>query len=70
MISKYVLEKQSLGDTRQAREIAEEYNDTIIYPDKVRINLYYLYHYSFWKDLEIVFATVFGLKIEYAGEEI
>lgn len=48
----------------------EQYNDKIIYPDKVRLNLYYLHNYSFYKDIEMIFATVLGNKIKYAGEEI
>ena len=47
-----------------------EYNDTVIWPDKVRINLYYLDHYSFCKDLQMIFCTVLGKKMEYAGEVI
>ena len=47
-----------------------EYNDTVIYPDKVRINLYYLDHYSFIKDIQMIFCTVLGKKMKYAGEEI
>lgn len=47
-----------------------KYNDEVIYPDKVRLNLYYLKHYSFMKDIKIIFATVLGLRIEYAGELI
>lgn len=43
---------------------------SIIYPDKVRLNLYYLQHYSFWMDLKMIFATVQGKKIEFAGEVI
>ena len=38
--------------------------------NKVRLNLYYLQHYSFWMDLKMIFATVLGRKIEFAGEEI
>ena len=47
-----------------------EYNDTVIWPDKVRINLYYLDHYSFCKDLQMIFCTVLGKNMEYAGEVI
>lgn len=47
----------------------EEYNDKVIYPDKVRINRYYLHHYSFLKDLEMIFATVLGRRMNY-GKEI
>lgn len=52
------------------QEIATWYNDNIIYPDKVRLNCYYYRHYSFLKDIEMIFATVLGWKIKYAGEEI
>jgi lipopolysaccharide/colanic/teichoic acid biosynthesis glycosyltransferase len=48
----------------------KEYNDTVIFPDKVRINCYYLHHHSFWTDLKILFATVLGKKLMYAGERI
>ena len=46
------------------------YNDEVIYPDKVRLNLYYYNHYSFWTDIKMIFATVLGKKIVYAGEKI
>ena len=38
MIAEYVAQKQKEGDTRDAQDIAVEYNDTVIYPDKVRLN--------------------------------
>ena len=47
-----------------------EYNDKVIFPDKVRINRYYLHNYSFWTDIKIIFATVLGRRMEYGGEEI
>ena len=47
-----------------------KYNDEVIWPDKVRLNLYYLQHYSFWMDMKMIFATMLGRKIEFAGEEI
>ena len=46
------------------------YNDEVIFPDKVRLNRYYLHHYSFWMDLKMIFATVLGRKIRYAEELI
>lgn len=52
------------------QEIAVWYNDNIIYPDKVRLNCYYYRNYSFIKDIQMIFATVLGRKIEYAGEII
>lgn len=70
MISAYVTQKQAEGDTRPMQEIATEYNDTVIYPDKVRLNKYYYEHYSFVKDIEMIFATVLGFKVKFAGEEI
>ena len=70
MISDYVAKRQGNGDTRSIQEIATEYNDTMIYPDKVRLNCYYYRHYSFIKDIEIIFATIFGFKVKFAGEEV
>lgn len=56
--------------TMSDQEIAVWYNDNVIYPDKVRLNCYYYRNYSFIKDIQMIFATVLGNKIEYAGEEI
>ena len=69
MISEYVAQKQKEGDGRPVQEIAVEYNDTVIYPDKVRLNYYYR-HYSFLKDIEMIFATVLGFKVKFAGERV
>ena len=52
------------------QEIAVWYNDNVIYPDKVRLNCYYYRNYSFVKDIQMIFATILGKKIEYAGEII
>ena len=52
------------------QELAVWYNDNVIYPDKVRLNCYYYRHYSFWKDIEMIFATVLGRKVKFMGEEI
>ena len=70
MISDYVAKRQAEGDKRPMQEIATEYNDKVIYPDKVRINCYYYRNYSFVKDIEMIFATVLGRKIKYNGEMI
>lgn len=48
----------------------QEFNDKVIYPDKVRINLYYLDHYSFLADIKLIFATVLGKRIKYNNELI
>lgn len=47
-----------------------QYNDEVIFPDKVRLNLYYYRHYSFWMDLKIIWATIFHRHLLYAGELI
>lgn len=70
MISDYVAKKKAQGDNRPTQVIAEEYNDNVIYPDKVRINLYYLHHYSFIKDIQMIFCTVLGRRMQYNGEVI
>ena len=70
MISEYVAERQAEGDSRPIQEIATEYNDNVIYPDKVRLNKYYYRNYSFIKDIEMIFATVLGWKVKFAGEEV
>lgn len=48
----------------------QKYNDEIIYPDKIRINLYYLEHYSFIKDIQMIICTVLGKRMRYGGEII
>ena len=70
MISEYVAKKHAEGDKRAMQEIAVEYNDTVIYPDKVRLNLYYLDHYSFIKDFQMIVCTVLGKKMKYNNEII
>ena len=52
------------------QENPQEYNDEVIYPDKVRINLYCLSHYSFIMDIKMIVATVLGKRIEYNHELI
>lgn len=37
-----------------------EYNDTIIFPDKVLMNLDYYYNRSFLGDIRIIIKTIFG----------
>ena len=37
------------------------YNDQVIYPDKVRINLDYYNNQSIWLDIKIIFATIFRI---------
>ena len=39
-----------------------EYNDTVIFPDKVQMNLDYYYNRSFWGDMMVILRTVFRRK--------
>ena len=82
MIAEYIRTQRSKGHTDSTditeidvskltdQELAVWYNDHVIYPDKVRLNLYYLDHYSFIKDIQMIICTVLGKKMRYAGEEI
>lgn len=36
-----------------------KYNDEVIFPDKVKINLDYYYNHTFWGDVKIIFKTIF-----------
>jgi lipopolysaccharide/colanic/teichoic acid biosynthesis glycosyltransferase len=57
-------------DSMTDQELAVWYNDHVIYPDKVRLNLYYLDHYSFIKDIQMIICTVLGKHMEYNKEII
>ena len=48
----------------------QKYTDEVIFPDKVRINRYYLHHYSFIKDIQMIFCTVLGRRMKYGNEII
>jgi len=41
------------------KENPVKYNDEVIYPEKVRINLDYYYNNNLWVDIKIIFATIF-----------
>ena len=69
LIAQYVAENRGLNGMTD-EQLAIWYNDTVIYPDKVRINRYYLQNYSFWMDIKLILATVLGKRINYAGEII
>lgn len=36
-----------------------KYNDEVIFPDKVRINLNYYHKHTFWGDIRLIFQTIF-----------
>ncbi len=42
----------------------QKYNDEVIFPDKVRINLHYLENRSFGYDLKLIIYTILGKNIK------
>lgn len=52
---KYINEEEILAKV----ENPQQYNDEIIYPDKVKINLDYYYNRTFWGDIKIILRTIF-----------
>ena len=38
----------------------EDYNRTVVYPEKVRLNREYVGNWSFWQDIRYILATLFG----------
>lgn len=63
---KYRNEEDLLADQSDP----QKFNDEIIFPDKVRINRYYLHHYSFIKDIQMIICTVLGRRMKYGNEVI
>ena len=59
LIETYVKQAKANGDSRPEDEIALHYNDEVIYPDKVRINVDYYRNFSLLKDLSIILHTLF-----------
>ncbi len=52
---KYVNEEEILS----AQDDPQKYNDEVIFPDKVKVNLEYYKNQSLWLDIKIIFATIF-----------
>ena len=50
-------------DVLAAQDNPLKFNDEVIYPDKVRLNLDYYYNNNLWIDIKIIFATIF--KVHY-----
>ncbi|MBQ0062671.1 MAG: sugar transferase [Prevotella sp.] len=63
---KYRNEEEMLS----AQADPQKYNDEVIYPDKVKINLYYYKHQSFIDDVKMICCTVLGKNMQYNGEMI
>ena len=52
---KYANEEELLAQVADPRR----YNDEVIFPDKVRINLDYYYNRTFCGDIRLIFQTIF-----------
>ena len=52
---KYINEEEILAQV----ENPQQYNDEVIFPDKVKINLEYYHNRPFWGDIKIIFKTIF-----------
>lgn len=63
---KYRNEEQILAQV----EDPVKYNDEVIFPDKVRINLYYLENQSLRMDIKLIVCTILGRKLIYNEELI
>ena len=53
---KYRNEEEILAE----QENPQKYNDAVLFPDKVQINIEYLDNWSFWNDIKIIIYTVLG----------
>ncbi len=53
---KYRNEEELLAE----QEDPQKYNDEVLFPDKVKINIEYLDNWSFWYDIKIIIYTVLG----------
>jgi len=55
---KYANEEEILA----SQEDPQKYNDEVIFPDKVKVNLEYYENQTLWLDIKIIFATIFRLS--------
>lgn len=53
---KYRNEEEILAE----QENPQKYNDEVLFPDKVRMNIEYLDNWSFWNDIKIIIYTLLG----------
>ena len=52
---KYINEEEILANV----DNPQQYNDKVIFPDKVKINLDYYYNRTFWEDIRVILKTIF-----------
>ena len=53
---KYRNEEELLAEQKEP----QKYNDEVLFPDKVRMNIEYLDNWSFWNDIKIIIYTLLG----------
>lgn len=53
---KYRNEEELLAE----QEEPQKFNDEVLFPDKVKINIEYLDNWSFWNDIKIIIYTLLG----------
>lgn len=58
LTSEAALKYSAEGQLLENQEFPLDYNNNSIFPDKVRLNLDYYYHRSFWGDIGIILKTV------------
>jgi len=60
---KYINEEEVLAEVDKP----QQYNDEVIFPDKVKINKAYMTYWSFWLDIKIIIFTLLRkpLKEDY-----
>lgn len=51
-------------DLLAAQPNPQEYNDTVIWPDKVRLNLLYMERQSLWLDIKVLICTALGKTVK------
>jgi len=49
-------EERILADQKNPKK----YNDEVIWPEKVRINIQYIENWTLWKDIKYIFKTIFN----------
>ena len=51
-------------DLLAAQPNPQEYNDKVIWPDKVRLNLLYMERQSLWLDVKVLICTALGKTVK------
>ncbi|MDC1450323.1 sugar transferase [Candidatus Thioglobus sp.] len=59
------LKYKSEENTLSRQDDPIKYNDEVIWPDKVKINVGYVKNYSFFRDMKYIFKTITGLNVKF-----